>query len=352
MSKSSLLTANLKNMKGFAPDVDVVADMAYKDGYINNSLFAIGHFDVKGHTIDYLYHLMSYAYPGKEPEMTYCFSVTDETEKKYYQFSHAYPFSEIEVATDKFSIKTPAGNMEGDIDSFRLTAKMEHATLDLTLSAIGYPLYNGGTGKFHMVGMDIYEYSLPTLLSNGTITIDGETYEIKDGLSWYDRQWQQKMPKMPEFVEKGVAKVMEKKQEKEGGFKLPVWGWMDINLENGDKVSTWFAQEDDGENCWATVMHPSGAQRTVLVDPVVAQAKDHWKSAASGAEYPMTYKIVIPELEADLTVRTAVDDQELFFPENALYNHYEGASTVEGTYQGQPIKGYCYVELIGDWSKK
>ena len=34
------------------------------------------------------------------------------------------------------------------------------------------------------------------------------------------------------------------------------------------------------------------------------------------------------------------------------YNHYEGASRVEGTYQGKKIKGYCYVELIGDWSKK
>ena len=66
----------------------------------------------------------------------------------------------------------------------------------------------------------------------------------------------------------------------------------------------------------------------------------------------MTYKIVIPELDADLTVKTAVNDQELFFPENALYNHYEGASTVEGMYQGESIKGYCYVELIGDWSKK
>jgi hypothetical protein len=54
----------------------------------------------------------------------------------------------------------------------------------------------------------------------------------------------------------------------------------------------------------------------------------------------MTYKIVIPELEADLTVKTVVDDQELYFPENDLYNHYEGASTVEGTYQGEAIKGY------------
>ena len=238
------------------------------------------------------------------------------------------------------------------MDCLRLTAQMERASLNLTPEALGYPLYNGGTGKFHMVGMDIYEYSIPTLKTNGTIAIDGEVYEIRDGMSWYDRQWQQKFPKMPGFVEKGVSKIMEEKQKRSGGFQLPVWGWMDINLENGDKISTWFAEEDNGENCWATIMYPDGAQRTVLVEPVVARASDYWKSPQSGAEYPMTYRIQIPELEADLTVKTAVDNQELYFPENPLYNHYEGASAVSGTYQGRNVKGYCYTDLIDDWSKK
>lgn len=349
MSKDTLLTENLKNMEGFNPDVDVVKDLPYKDEYINNSFFAIGHLVSEGHTLDYLYHLMSYAYPGKEPEMTYCFSITDETDKKYYQFSHAYPFSEITVATDEYEIKTPAG----DLDDMHLTANMNHGAIDLHLKSIGYPIYNGGTSKFHMVGMDIYEYSIPTMLTNGTLTLDGHVYEIKDQISWYDKQWQQKMPKMPEFAAKGMQKMMSQKMEKFGGFKLPVWGWMDLNLENGDKVSTWFAEEGNGENCWATVMHPDGSQRTVRVESVVATASDHWISPhAKKAQYPMTYKVVIPELEADLTVKTVVDDQELIFPENDLYNHYEGASTVEGTYQGEKMNGYCYVELIGDWSKK
>lgn len=353
MSKNTLLTENLKNMKGYHPDVDVVKDLPYRDDYMNNSFFVIGHFVSDGHTLDYLYHLMSYAYPGKEPEMTYCFSITDETDQKYYQYSHAYKFSEIAVATDRYEIKTPAGNMTGDLDDMHLTAKMDHGAIDLHLKSIGYPIYNGGTSKFHMVGMDIYEYSIPKMLSNGTLTLDGKTYEIKDGISWYDKQWQNKMPNMPEFAAKGMAKMMAEKQKKEGGFQLPVWGWMDINLENGDKISTWFAKEDDGENCWATIMHPDGTQRTVDVEPVIATASDHWTSdKAKKASYPMTYHIVIPELEADFTVQTVVDDQELYFPENDLYNHYEGASTVNGTYQGEDMKGYCYVELIGDWSKK
>ena len=350
MSKNSVLIENLKTMKGFHPDVDVAADMTYKDDYLSNSFFAIGHFEADGHLLNYLYHIMSYVIPGQVPEMTYCFSITDETEKVYYQYSHAYSFSEIEVSTDRFYIKTPAGKMEGDIKKFLLQAEMEHGSIDLSLEPIGYPLYNGGTGKFYMVGMDIFEYSLPTCKTNGKLVLDGKTYEIKDGLSWYDRQWQRKLPKVPDFVMNGMSKIMEKKQGNQE-FTLPVWGWMDINLENGDMISTWFAEEEYGENCWATIMHPDGSQRTIDVEPVVCKATNHWKSETSSASYPMTYKIEIPELEADLTVRCSVDDQELYFPEKALYNHYEGASTVEGTYQGKPIKGYCYVELIGDWSK-
>lgn len=351
MSKTELLTNNLKNMKGFHPDVDVVKDLPYREDYINNSFFAIGHFKADGDVIDYLYHIMSYAFPGKEPEFTYCFSVTNETTKEYYQYSHAYKESEIKVSKDTYFIETPVGTMSGTLDCMKLTAKIKNAALDLELKSIGYPIYNGGTSLFHMVGMDIYEYSIPTMLSNGTVTIGSKTFTVKDGISWYDRQWQQKLPKVPDFVMNGMAKVMEKKNAKEGGFVLPVWGWMDINLENEVKISTWFAIEDGKENCWATIMHPDGSQRTVDVNPVVCQATDHWKSEQSGASYPMTYKIQIPELDTDLVVKCVVDDQELYFPENAIYNHYEGASSVEGIYQNQPVKGYCYTELIGDWSK-
>ena len=75
---------------------------------------------------------------------------------------------------------------------------------------------------------------------------------------------------------------------------------------------------------------------------------------ASGNEYPMTYYVRIPELDADLTVKCVVEDQELYFPkeDEDEYNHYEGAASVSGTYGGKEVKGYTYVELVGDWSKK
>lgn len=346
------LTENLKLMMTHSPDVDVVKDMPYKHGYMANSFFAIGHAEAQGHLLNYLFHIMSYVIPGMEPEMTYCFSVTDESTGEYQQWSHAYPFPEVEFSAEEFLVKTPKGSMSGTLDKLLMKADIGTAAIDLELEAIGYPLYNGGTGKFRMVETDIYEYSIPNLRTNGTISINGKTYTIENGHSWYDRQWQLKLPPIPNSVMKGAMKVVSVFQGDGAAFTLPIWGWMDINLEDGDKISTWFAVEKNGENCWATVMHPDGCQKIVRLEPVIATATDYWKSKASGASYPMTYKIKIPELDTDLTVRCAVEDQELYFPENAMYNHYEGASTVEGVYHGKETKGYCYVELIGDWSKQ
>ena len=349
MGLQSKLSENMKHLQGFKPEVDIVGDMAYKQGYMTNSFFAIGHFLSDGHTIDYLYHLLSYVIPGQEPVMASCLSITDETTGQYVQDCQLYPFSQMEIATDRFFLKSPTGVMVGDIDRFTLSAQMPGGALQLELMPIGYPLLNGGSAKFHMVGMDIYEYSLPTCKTLGTITIGEKEYQI-DGMSWYDRQWQRRMPTIPEGVNRAIGKVMEHLPKPEMAF--PVWGWMDINMENGDFLSAWFAVEESGENCWGTVMHPDGSQRMVKLNPVIAQAGEPWGSPDSGAVYPTLYHIQSPEINVDLTVRCHPQCQELYFPGQPMYNHYEGASQVEGMWLGQPMKGYCYTELIGNWEQK
>lgn len=70
---------------------------------------------------------------------------------------------------------------------------------------------------------------------------EGETCEIKDGPRRYDRRWRQKLPKMPEFVEKGVSKIMEQKQKKESGFNLLVRGRMDCAVWAGYPLRAEFA---------------------------------------------------------------------------------------------------------------
>lgn len=57
---------------------------------------------------------------------------------------------------------------------------------------------------------------------------EGGTCESKDGPRRYDRRWRQKLPKMPEFVEKGVS-------------KLPVWDRMDRAVWAGYPLRAEFA---------------------------------------------------------------------------------------------------------------
>lgn len=217
--KTTKLTDNLQMMLMGNRAVDVVADLPYKPEYAVNSFFVIGHFESRGHTLNYLYHLMLSAIPGQDEYLTYCFSVTDETTGEYRQYSHDYAASEVNMDTERFNITTPKGSMAGTLDGMHLKADVDGAALDLELTAVGYPLYNCESGKFFFANMDIFEYSIPTMLSNGTIRLGDETFEIKDGVSWFDRQWQIEIPKITNPDIEAMAKMQEKKS---GSFELPV----------------------------------------------------------------------------------------------------------------------------------
>jgi predicted secreted hydrolase len=69
-----------------------------------------------------------------------------------------------------------------------------------------------------------------------------------------------------------------------------------------------------------------------------------WKSKASGGHYPIAWRIALPGLRAEFTVRAALDDQELKL---GPITYWEGAIDATGTRDGKPIKGRGYLELTG-----
>lgn len=98
--------------------------------------------------------------------------------------------------------------------------------------------------------MNVYQFSLPTVQTTGTIRIKDKTYEINCN-SWFDRQWQ--VAEADIFIK---------------------WGWMDMNLDNGDYLSLWFTVENGKETAWATVLHPDGTHSVVYVEPMLQNADD------------------------------------------------------------------------------
>lgn len=123
---------------------------------------------------------------------------------------------------------------------------------------------------------------------------------------------------------------------------------MDLNLNNGDRISLWSAVEDGGaDNSWVTILHPDGRQTVTAIEPLSASESDYWLSPDSGKRYPTRWTVTIPAFDAKLDLTPHPREQELVpFPAIA---YYEAASSVRGTYNGKETTRYCYVELVGDW---
>jgi predicted secreted hydrolase len=69
-----------------------------------------------------------------------------------------------------------------------------------------------------------------------------------------------------------------------------------------------------------------------------------WKSKASAAQYPITWRVALPAQRVEFTVRAALEDQELKL---GPITYWEGAVDADGTRDGKPIKARGYLELTG-----
>lgn len=322
------LMENVSLMSNRKMDVDFNRNLPFQKDYTTNSWFTITHFADGDHKWSLLYHTMIFSFDGKPGMCSSCISATNETTGEYYQDSRIYQLDKINVQTDTFLIETPVSRFDGDMDHMHLRANCDKIQFDLSLTAMNYPILNGGTGCFKMLGMDIYQYSLPTLQTTGFITINGKTCEINE-YTWLDRQWQ--VNKSPDMT----------------------WGWMDLCLDSGAYASLWFPVDNWAEKPFATILFPDGTQTVVDVKPCISTASDFWKSDKYIYDYPTKWRIDIPELNASLTVKSSPKNQELQFKDVPALNHYEAASIISGTMGGKKVDGHCYVELLANmpWSE-
>lgn len=325
LAKHALLTANLETPPaGSSPAVDVVADLPHKPDYTLNSWFAIGHFESKGHTLNCLVHLFALSIKGITVAVDSAASITDET-TGWYDVQHKFhTMFRAEASTDRLLVKTPTSEISGALDDMRVRAQIKkNSSIELRLKAVGHPLYNKGSGRFPMLDMDVFQYSLPTLETTGRLMVDGTQFPVS-GMTWFDRQWQIQ----PLGPPKGR------------------WTWMDLNLSNGWRVSLWDAVGVDGKTvAWVTVMDRNGQHTVADLVPLAKHAGDSWVSPESGYGYPTRWQVKVSDLDMQLEVVAKPREQEV----NGLSPRYEGASSVRGTVRGEQVSGYCYVEMVGDW---
>jgi predicted secreted hydrolase len=65
-------------------------------------------------------------------------------------------------------------------------------------------------------------------------------------------------------------------------------------------------------------------------------------------KYPTHWVVELPEFDTHLQVTSSPKEQEIV---SEFINKYEAASKVSGTFMGATAEGFCYIELVGDYTK-
>ena len=263
------------------------------------------------------------------------FAVTDITGKRFH-FSEKFSREGLgKAGADESRLRVWIDDWRAEAatdstGSHTLVAHDETHSLALTLQP-AKPLVTHGAAGISRKGKDVRQashyYSFTRLATTGSLTIDGEQFEVT-GLTWMDHEFGS--------TELGTDQVG--------------WDWFSIQLEDDTELMLYRMRRKDGSSDLAssgTAVSPDGRTRHLEVTDFQIESTATWTSPESKATYPSRWKLTFPSLDLVLDVTPLLADQELRTSRSTKVSYWEGAVAVTGTKQGKPIKGQGYVELTG-----
>ncbi len=213
-------------------------------------------------------------------------------------------------------------------DAFDLKATMKDwGTIHLHLRATKAPVIHGQNGvsaKASGTGHASHYYSMTRLQTTGEFFIGNRSQPFR-GESWFDHEW-----------------ATNQLAPGQTG-----WDWLSVHFDDGSELMLYQMRLDDGTvdpTSSGTLIAPDGAGTFVSSTSFRMTPMRYWKSAVSGAKYPIGWRVELPEQHLEFTVAAMVEDQELAF---LPLVYWEGAIDVTGTRSGKAITGRGYLELTG-----
>lgn len=212
-------------------------------------------------------------------------------------------------------------------NAFALKGAADGVNLELDLRSEKPPVIHGKEGisqKAEGIGRASHYYSLTRLATSGWLTVDGKRLRV-EGASWFDHEWATN-----QLAANQVG-----------------WNWFSVQLQDGSELMLYQMRCADGS------VDPSSSGTLVEADGTVVslQRDDYrltpvkwWKSAASGARYPVGWRMEVPSQKISAEVSTPLESQELVLSPIA---YWEGAIRVQGQRDGRKISGSGYMELTG-----
>lgn len=260
------------------------------------------------------------------------FAVTDVKNKKFYHFER---FSREAIglagSTSKpFRVWLEDWNVTGkggDGVNMRLHAREDSFQLDLECSSTKPIILHGDQGfsrKGDGPGNASYYYSLTRLQTEGSLKIDGKTFQVS-GTSWMDREWS--------------TSALEKEQQG--------WDWFSLQLSDNREIMFFHLRRKDGSidpHSSGTMINPEGDSRPLSLAEVKIEVLDQWASPLDGSLYPSRWRLTIPGEDVSLEITPFLKNQEL---DTTAIRYWEGAVRVSGRTGDKPVNGVGYVELTG-----
>jgi predicted secreted hydrolase len=199
--------------------------------------------------------------------------------------------------------------------------------LDLTLTNTSRSMAHGRDGysrKGREEGNASAYYSLPRLVTRGTLSIDGQQYEVT-GSSWMDHEF--------------GSSVLETDQVG--------WDWFGLQFDDGRELMLYQMRRRDGSRdpfSNGTLMKRDGTIARLSRDDYTLEPLETWRSEATGTTYPTRWRVTIPREGLTFEVRAAMNNQELHTPRSTNVTYWEGAVDVT---RPNGARGRGYAELTG-----
>jgi predicted secreted hydrolase len=197
--------------------------------------------------------------------------------------------------------------------------------LDLTLEP-SRPLVRQGIGGFSQKGPEpgnasVY-LSWTRLATRGTLTVGGRPVAVT-GSSWMDHEW-------------GTSQL---------GPGVVGWDWFSLRLGDGRDLMVYRLRRADGSADPAssgTLVAPDGSMRRLAAGELVLEPHGSWTSPATGATYPVRWRLAVPSAGISLELTPLLDGAEVDGRASTGVAYWEGPVEASGSTSGEG-----YVELTG-----
>ncbi len=234
------------------------------------------------------------------------------------------------AATDRYYVWNEDWKVEGSDREHQIEVSDRGIKLQLRLISLKPPALHGQNGlsqKGAGEGQASYYYSLTRMQSEGELMIDGRREKV-EGFTWMDHEF-------------GSNQLSDDQLG---------WDWFSIQLDNNTELMLYLLRRKDGSidpHSSATLVRPQGATTHLFLRDFRIEVLQRWKSAGSGALYPIKWKLFLPAEEIELEITPAFAEQELITNRSTRVTYWEGAVDARGSFRKRPVAGHGYVEMTG-----